>query len=96
MYNKYNSFYNLVSAKTIMSNDGIRFKAAEKEIREMWVDVADGVSYEDTSILYRGDKWYLQEFNLIHDAKFYKYLYENDLEMFYKDEVNNISFFISI
>lgn len=92
LYNKYSAFDNLIGAKLHMAHDEIRFKAAENKIRRTWDDLSDGIEYEETNISYKGDQRYLLEFRVINESKFYKYLYDNDLEVFYKDEVNNISF----
>ena len=92
LYNKYKAFSNLIYVKFYMSRDKIQFNAAEKQIKENWDNVSDGVKYEEISISYDEGRNYLMEFEQINNSKFYNYLYNNDLEIFYKDEMNNISF----
>lgn len=91
-YNKYHTFFELINAKTYMSSDRIRFNAAEKQIKEIWDNVSDGIKYDDVMINYGGDSHYLMEFYSINHAKFHNYLYNNNLDVFYKDDINNISF----
>ena len=91
-YNKHYTFRELIYAKEYMSTDEIRFNAAERQIKGLWDNVSDEVKYEDTNISYAGDQYYLMEFSLINIAKFHNYLYNNDLEVFYEDEINNIAF----
>ena len=74
------------------STDVIQFKAAEKKIKEIWDNVSDGTKYEDISIYHAGDRFPLMGFSCINHAKFHNYLYNNDLDVYYNDDINNISF----
>lgn|GEM_PF-815438 len=92
-YNRYKAFYSLIYAKMYMSHsDRIRSKAAEIEMKEIWDKVSDGTHFEDISTYFYGDRAYLMDFFNIYQAKFYYYLYTNDLEEVYKDDINNVSF----
>lgn len=71
--------------------DNIQYKAAEKKIREIWDNVGDGTKYEDISIYHAGDRFPLMVFSCIYNAEFHNYLYNNDLDVYYNDNINNIS-----
>lgn len=92
-YNRYKTLYNLIYAKMYMSHsDRIRSKAAEIEMKEIWDKVSDGTPFEDIGTYFYGDQAYLMDFFNIYEAKFYYYLFTNDLEVVYKDDINNVSF----
>jgi len=92
-YNRYKAFYSLIYAKMYMSHsDRILSKAAKMEIKEIWDEVSDGTRFEDIGTYFFGNQTYLMDFLNIYEAKFHYYLYNNDLDVVYKDDINNISF----
>ena len=92
-YNKHEALLHLISAKLSMSNDIIQITAAENQIKEIWDDVSDGIKYEDTNIAHWGmESNALVEFSQLYRAKLHHYLFINDLEVIYEDDLNNINF----